>query len=72
MWSSNGSEVDFFSVVCGSNVGMPYDGYRYAIIGSQLVLTSLDKLIARGLGTVDSWSSCGWELDGSYSRLTSP
>ena len=68
----NGSEVDFFSNVCGSNVDMPYDGYRYTITGSQLVLTSLAKLIARGTGPVDSWSNCGWELDGSYSRLAGP
>jgi hypothetical protein len=68
----SGSEVDFFSEVCGSNVGKPYDGYRYTVTGGQLVLTSLAKLTARGTGLVDSWSSCGWELDGSYSRLASP
>ena len=68
----NGSEVDFFSDVCGSNVARPYDGYRYTISGSRLVLTNLSKLIARGTGLVDSWSSCGWELDGSYSRLPGP
>lgn len=68
----NGSDVDFFSDACGSNVAMPYDGYRYSITGGQLVLTSLAKLIARGTGPVDSWSSCGWELDGSYSKLPSP
>jgi hypothetical protein len=68
----NGSEVDFFSEVCGSNVRMPYDGYRYTITGSQLILTSLANLIPRGTGPVDSWSNCGWELDGAYSRLASP
>ena len=68
----SGSEVDFFSGVCGSNVGMPYDGYRFTITGSQLVLTSLARLVARGTGPVDPWSNCGWELDGSYSRVTSP
>jgi hypothetical protein len=67
----NGSQVDFFTNACGSNVGMPYDGYNYTITGSQLVLTSLSKLIPRGFGPVDSWSNCGWELDGSYSRVAS-
>jgi hypothetical protein len=68
----NGTEVDLFSDACGSNVAMPYDGYRYTVSGTRLVLTSLAKLIARGMGPADSWSSCGWELDGSYSRLPSP
>jgi hypothetical protein len=68
----NGSQVDFFSNLCGSNVGMPYDGYRFTISGDRLALTSLAKLTPRGTGSVDSWSSCGWELDGSYSRLASP
>jgi hypothetical protein len=68
----NGSEVDLFSDACGSNVARPYDAYRYTISGSRLVLTSLSRLIARGTGLADSWSSCGWELDGSYSKLPGP
>lgn len=68
----NGAEIDLFTNACGSNVGKPYDAYLYTVDGSMLALVNVSRLLPRGVGLADSWSSCGWELDGTYSRLVSP
>ena len=75
----NGTEIDLFSYqspdpvrngfnICGSN---GQEKYRYTVAGSTLVLVNFAKLYPLGIGLANP-GACGWELDGTYSKLAKP
>ena len=55
----NGSEIDFISDVCTNAATFGYDRYSYTITGDTLVLTRSGP------------RTCGWALQGSWTKVAS-
>jgi hypothetical protein len=61
----NGSEIDFISDTCTVEATYGYDRYHYTVTGGALVLTKFPTSNTGG-------GNCGWHLQGSYTKLSSP
>jgi len=62
----NGSEIDFISDTCTAQATYGYDRYHYTVTGDALVLTKFPT------PNTGAWGNCGWRLQGSYTKLSSP
>jgi len=62
----NGSEIDFISDTCTAQATYGYDRYHYTVTGGALVLTRFPTSNTGARG------NCGWGLQGSYTKLSSP